>query len=82
LTTPHPTSQGLHENGIKELVDFIKRYCGELYLADYSQYTYVDRVYRVTERGEKCLRVFFRVRMLRRCSIGSDYMLWRLKVCL
>jgi hypothetical protein len=39
--------KALHENGIRELgygkiIDVVKRYCGELYLADYSQYTYVD----------------------------------------
>jgi len=39
--------KALHESEIKELgygrlIDVVKRYCGELYLADYSQYTYVD----------------------------------------
>jgi hypothetical protein len=39
--------KALHESGIKELgygkiIDVVKKYCGELYLADYSQYTYVE----------------------------------------
>jgi hypothetical protein len=39
--------KALHGNGIKELgygklVDVVKRYCGELYLADYHKYIYVD----------------------------------------
>jgi hypothetical protein len=39
--------KALHESGIRELgygelVDVVKRYCGELYLADYHKYIYVD----------------------------------------
>jgi hypothetical protein len=39
--------KALHESGIKELgygklVDVVKRYCAELYLADYHKYIYVD----------------------------------------
>jgi hypothetical protein len=39
--------KALHESGIEELgygkiIDAVKKCCGELYLADYSQYTYVE----------------------------------------